>query len=205
MPEYKLLYFGIRGRGEAIRLLLADNGLAFDDAKAENWPQLKPTLPFKQLPVFYDGDFVIPQSNAILRHLGRAHNLYGSSPREAARIDFINDAVEDQRLAYARLIYREYDTHKQQFIDALPATFENFEALLAANNGGSGFLVGDKISFADYNMFDLLDIHLVLAPDCLKSFPLLTAYHGRIAARPNVAKHIDSGRKYTAVNGNGKQ
>ena len=55
-------------------------------------------------------------------------------------------------------------------------------------------------------MFDLLDIHLVLAPGCLEEFPLLKAFHARMAARDGIAKYRQTeGFKTRNINGNGKQ
>lgn len=62
--------------------------------------------PFGQAPVFHDGDLIIAQSDAILRHIGRAHNLYGASLTDAALIDMILGGVEDLRKGYITLIYQ---------------------------------------------------------------------------------------------------
>ena len=63
-----------------------------------------------------------------------------------------------------------------------------------------------QISFADYTLFDLFDIHLILAPECLDAFPLLQAFHRRMAERPGIAKYRDTDTfKNKKVNGNGKQ
>lgn len=48
-----------------------------------------------------------PQSNSILRHVGRKHGLYGASRAEAAAIDMLLDGVEDLRVKYLQLIYKE--------------------------------------------------------------------------------------------------
>jgi len=40
------------------------------------------------------------QSNAICRHLGRKHAMYGASLADAAKIDQILDGVEDQRITW---------------------------------------------------------------------------------------------------------
>lgn len=40
-----------------------------------NFPELKPTLPFGQLPYLEDGDVKIAQSNAILRYVARKAGL----------------------------------------------------------------------------------------------------------------------------------
>ena len=75
------------------------------------------------MPVLYDDGFQVVQSNAILRHLGRKYNLYGSNLQEAARLDFVNDGVEDVRGAYLKL----------------PGTLANLEKLLSA----SAYVIGD--------------------------------------------------------------
>ena len=60
-----------------------------------------------------------------------------------------------------------------------------------------------QISFADYKFFDFLDIHLILAPNCLDNFPLLKAYHSRIAARPHMAAFRQTDpHKNRKINGN---
>lgn len=52
-PTYKLSYFDIRARGEFIRFILHYAGQSFEDNRIKNsdWPTLKPTTPFGQLPV----------------------------------------------------------------------------------------------------------------------------------------------------------
>ena len=52
MTQYKLNYFAMRGRGEAIRLLMTDAGQQFTDNRIDqkDWPVLKPQTPFGQLP-----------------------------------------------------------------------------------------------------------------------------------------------------------
>jgi glutathione S-transferase len=207
MP-YKLQYFRGRGRAQAIRYLTLDNGLELQEEVVDfsNWPALKPQTPLGQLPVFTDGDLHLGQSNAILRYLARKHGLYGKNDKEAALIDMINDQQEDIRATYLRLIYLEYDTGKDAYIKNLPNHLAIFEKFLGAHSGGSGFFVGDKISFADYTIFDLLDILEVLAPQILDGFPKLKEFHSRIASHEKIAKYrATDDFKKTPINGNGKQ
>nr|XP_005999339.1 PREDICTED: glutathione S-transferase P [Latimeria chalumnae] len=162
---------------------------------------------FGQLPKFQDGDFTLFQSNSMLRYLARAHDLYGANRHEAALIDMLNDGVEDLRLKYIRLIYNDYDTGKAKYVDeVLPGELKYFEQLLLKNNGGKGFFVGNKISYADYNLLDLLLNHQVLSPNCLKDFPLLSSYVQRLSAHPQLKAYLES-EEHTSrpINGNGKQ
>lgn len=63
-----------------------------------------------------------------------------------------------------------------------------------------------QISFADYNLLDLLLIHQVLSPSCLDAHPLLLAYVKRLSARPKLKAFLASPEHVNRpINGNGKQ
>ncbi|KAG8434845.1 hypothetical protein GDO86_012987 [Hymenochirus boettgeri] len=146
------------------------------------------------------------QSNAILRHLGRKHGLYGRTPEENSLIDMMNDGVEDLRLKYLTLIYKNYEDGKDAYITNLPSELRYFEHFLSGNKYGGTFLVGNEISFADYNLVDLLRCHLVLSSECLAEFPLLSKYVSSITSRPNLQTFLSSdAHKNRPINGNGKQ
>ena len=51
--SYKLTYFNIRGRGEFLRYMFAYAGQNYIDDRVEqaDWPKLKPTVPFGQIPI----------------------------------------------------------------------------------------------------------------------------------------------------------
>ena len=48
------------------------------------------------------------------------------------------------------------------YMKALPRQLKPFETLLSQNQRGQAFIVGDQISFTDYNWLDLLLIYEVL-------------------------------------------
>nr|ABV44413.1 pi class glutathione S-transferase [Laternula elliptica] len=209
MTNYELEYFPVRGRGEAIRLLLSDSGLTYKEINVLSpdpsaWAnKFKPRMPFGQCPMFRDGDFELVQSNAILRYLGRKHGLVGNSNEDLSKADMVNDSVEDLRSEYVRFIYQNYDAGKEEFVKKLPEKLKPFEKFLA--NGKSTFVL-DKITFVDYNLFDLLDILSVLSPGCLKEFPVLAKYFQTIADRPGIKERRSSEAcKKMQINGNGKQ
>jgi len=207
MP-YKLTYFPVRGRAQALRYMCMDNGIQLEEqvVKGEDWPSIKPKCPFGQLPIFSDGPLELGQSNAILRHVARKNNLYGKDDSERALIDMVNDSQEDLRLTYVKLIYQQYDAEKDNYIKGLPDKLTLFEKNLAKNNGGSGFFVGAKVTFVDYTMFDILDNLTVLSPACLDGFPLLKAFHARLAGHEKIAKYRQTDAfKSMPINGNGKQ
>ncbi|XP_072354189.1 glutathione S-transferase P-like [Scyliorhinus torazame] len=210
MPEYTITYFPVRGRCSSMRMLMADQGQTWKEEviSKDEWTNgnMRDSCAFGQLPKFSDGDFVLVQSNTILRYLGRQHNLYGKGVKEATLIDMVNDGAEDLRVKYGILIFKEYETGKEAFIKSIPAELKPFEDILAKNNGGKDFLVGNKISYADYNLVDLLSNLEVLSPGCLKVTPLLKAYVERVLARPKLKAYLESdAHKKVVINGNMKQ
>ncbi|XP_030621349.1 glutathione S-transferase P 1-like [Chanos chanos] len=208
LAPYTITYFPLRGRANTLRILLNDQGQEWKEIVVtfDEWHKgvLKASCAFGQLPIFQDGDLVLYQSNAMLRHLGRKHGLYGKNDSEAALIDMMNDAAEDIRGRYVTLVYSNFDDGKEEYLKDLMIRLSKFEAILA--NSKTGFLVGDKISFADYSLFDILLTHLVMRSSCLDSFPNLKGFVERMSARPKIKAYLESDA-YTKlpINGNGKQ
>ncbi|XP_050392383.1 glutathione S-transferase P 1 [Patella vulgata] len=206
---YRLEYFDVRGRGESIRYLLKDNELVYDEVLIDfaDWPKYKPKMPYGQAPAFYSGDTLFVQSNSILRYLGRKHDMYPSDPVTAYQVDMLNDGVEDLRNLYVKLIYQNYEAGKEEYVKALPERLQPFENILKANGAvSSGFAVAGKVSFVDYNLYDLLDIQVLLSPTCLDTLPTLKAYYNAFNSRPRLAAYRQTEAfKKRNVNGNGKQ
>ncbi|XP_073540413.1 glutathione S-transferase P 1-like isoform X2 [Phyllobates terribilis] len=188
----------MRGRAEPIRLLLGDQGASWkeEEVKLADWLagkcEIKKQSAFGQLPQFKDGNFVLYQSNTILRYLGRKFGISGGSNQETALIDMVNDGVDDLRSKYIRLVLLEFETGKEKYEKELPNHLSAFERILSQNANGTKFLVGDKISYADYNLLDLLHCQLALFPGCLSAFTLLNAFIERITSRPKLSKYLKS-------------
>ncbi|CAM9234269.1 unnamed protein product [Hapterophycus canaliculatus] len=83
--------------GEAVRLALAQSGVEWEDNRinSDDWPALKPTTPYGQLPIMEIDGAVIPQSYAQLRYVGKIGGLYPKDPIPAAFCDAAAEAVLD--------------------------------------------------------------------------------------------------------------
>uniref|UniRef100_A0A914ZIH6 Glutathione S-transferase n=2 Tax=Parascaris univalens TaxID=6257 RepID=A0A914ZIH6_PARUN len=207
---YKVTYFSIRGLAEPIRLLLTDNEIPFDDSRFKDlaeWQSVKHQFQFGQVPCLHDDNEQIVQSGAILRHLARKHNLNGSNESETTYADMFYEGIRDLHVKYARMIYQAYETEKDSFIkDVLPVELAKFEKLLPTRGGGTGYILGDKICFADYVLFEELDIMQILDPHALEKFPMLKAFHQRMLDRPLIKSYCQKrAEAKVPVNGNGKQ
>ncbi|ESO09543.1 hypothetical protein HELRODRAFT_168544 [Helobdella robusta] len=203
-----LVYFPVRGRAQSLKYLCKDNDIQLEEKVVQfgEWADLKPKTPLGQLPYATIDGIDLAQSNAILRYLARKHGLYGKDQNEAAKIDMLNDQQEDLRLSYLQMIYKDYEQGREPFLQKLPDGLKIFEKYLSLNHDGKGYFVGEKASFLDYNVFDLLDNLLVLSPTCLDSFPLLKAFHKRFADKPKLHAYRETEEfKKMPINGNGKQ
>lgn len=101
------------------------------------------------------------QSNAIVRHLGRKHSLYGASEHDSLRVDAILDGIDDIRRKYFMVVYSGMmqpgglDSYWQKTCD--PATiggfnggahFEFLNRIFKKSTGSSGFAVGEQLTIA---------------------------------------------------------
>lgn len=77
MPEYKLIYFKVRGRGEFLRYILKEGGQSFteEEVTMENWPEKKSKMPMGQVPVLEVDGKMLAQSVAIGRYLANEHGI----------------------------------------------------------------------------------------------------------------------------------
>ncbi|GMS85713.1 hypothetical protein PENTCL1PPCAC_7888, partial [Pristionchus entomophagus] len=203
----KLYYFAIRGRAEPIRMMLIDNGIEYENItfpKDEKWFETsKKLFAFGQVPALKEGEMEIPQSSAIIRHLARKFKLDGDTEEEKVFVDFFSEGIKDIHEKYTHLIYRNYDLKDEFLATIYPAEWAKVESLLKKHANGEKLVLGDKISYADYLLFEELDIALILSPSALDAFPVLKAYHARFAKREGLKAHI-AARNYP-VNNNGKQ
>ncbi|CAJ0582554.1 unnamed protein product, partial [Mesorhabditis spiculigera] len=181
MEKYVLSYFNYRGRAEAIRLMLIDHTIPFAEhtIHEKEWASLRTSYPFLQVPTLrIDGHTTIAQTGAIMRYFGR---------KLATMVDVLFEATRDWRNRYQRLIYEEYEEQKTNYIDHyLPKQIANFEKIFATRGYEGPYLLGKKLSIADYALFEELCVSKLLAPDCME-------YINRRSIRS------------LPVNGNGKQ
>lgn len=214
MSKPTLLYFPGRGRAELIRLVAAEAGVDYDEhpvgrgtpplnGRATDIAVLKATgvLPFGAVPVWEEpGGFRLAQSMAIANHLARRHGLRGGSAEEEARCDELLGAVDDVRLELRKVHTaapsERAELRKQLQEKVLPRWLGDLERLLGPRLQAGGLAVGAALTVADLALWYVLEmIHDNGLGAALQACPELSAFFGRIAARPRVAAWIASPRR----------
>ena len=93
--------------GQGVRMLLHYTNTKYEDTvysikNVNEWQAAKANnawdLDFPNLPYYIDGNVKLTQSNAILRHIGRQHSLYGSNDDQSSEIDMLLDTIKDIKM-----------------------------------------------------------------------------------------------------------
>lgn len=103
VPHYHYLDFFSRGRGQVVRLMWEDAGIAYDDTRYtfEEYPEYKysriePINPTTSVPVIELNGKILTQSYAILRYFARQLGRYdGETDEEKYWTDAMCDIVID--------------------------------------------------------------------------------------------------------------
>ena len=94
--DYTLHYFGVRGKGELIRLCFVAAGQKYVDQRYsfDEWPAIKPEMPLKQMPVLEtpDGELYC-QSLSIARYVAKKFRLMGNTLEEELYVDMIVETL----------------------------------------------------------------------------------------------------------------
>ena len=206
MPVVKLVYFDIQAKGEIIRLLLAAGNIDYEDKRVsfEEWPAMKPTTTFGQMPMLYWDGEELAQSMAMTRFVARKVGLAGKSDMEFVQADMIACHYEDiwtklPKMKFAKTQEEREELAKDFLTEFLPKWLQPMENILEKR--GNGWFAGSSATYADLIIMCALDfIQEPLemsfkdmdnhAERCkiLDSYPLLKANYQKTNALPFVAE-----------------
>ncbi|KAI4459004.1 glutathione s-transferase [Holotrichia oblita] len=195
MSATKLIYFPLKGVGEPIRWLLKYGNIEYEEILIEfaDWPKVKPTTPFGQIPLYEENGKKINESIAISRYLGKKLNLAGENDWENLEIDAIVDTINDLRLKLKKYGYEKDEKIKEQikgplFNEILPYYMEKIEKLAEANNG---YLAINKLTWADFYFIGVLDYFNYMAEmDILENRPVLQKLRENVTNIPAIKEWI---------------
>lgn len=196
-------YWNIRGLQAPIVMALHYTNTPFDhvlynsvNGDRSEWDNVKASIPtpFPNLPYFTlpDGN-CITQSGAILRYLARSSTLYGE-PTQATLVDMLSGCVGDLKKSTSWFVYHapkdNFESTRQGFIANTAAPkFKLWEKYLSHEHR---FLVGDKPTFADFELYELTTQLFALLPEVKKDCPNLTTLLANIEALPELASYFQS-------------
>jgi len=191
-----LSYFPVRGRAEGIRLLLEDaqipykyNAIAFGQHKSHAGAL------YGQLPTYEEESkkghkFTLVETSAILHFVGKKAGLFPFCPYEAGRAEMIEHAIGD--IGEKWVGFTKFNKGTREEVDAVITKFYTaWEKML--KEGGHDY-INERICFADYPFFHILDAINGWESKWLNDYPTLKAFHTRMTNRPNIQAYFKSDR-----------
>ncbi|OTF73475.1 Group 8 mite allergen-like protein (mu class glutathione transferase), partial [Euroglyphus maynei] len=193
-------YWDIRGYAQPIRLLLTYAGVDFVDKRytvgpapdydRSDWLNEKFNLglDFPNLPYYIENDLKITQTFAILRHLGRKHNLNGNdNDHEMIRISMAEQQTKDMMTAMVRVCYDpNCEKLKPDYLKALPDSLKLMSKFLDQHP----FVAGTNVSYVDFYLYEFLCRVKVMVPEVFNQFDNLKKFVERMESLPRVSDYI---------------
>jgi len=213
--KVKLGYWGIRGLGAPLRMILTYAGADFEDkqyADPSEWfskdkPDISQKNPLANLPYVQDGSVVVCQTNAVFDYLGDRYDLSGATMEERRMCRQLLAEIYDLRNAVIELVYpfKEKCRSDDEFKDAMQkhlqvghkTAYMKFEKIYQTSGGP--YALGKNLCTADFHIWEILDQHEVYAskmdlPSLLAAseFPKLREFHSAVKELPELQKYFDS-------------
>ena len=223
VPHIHYLDFKSRGRGQVVRLLWEDAGVAYDDTRYsfEEYPEYKKTRiaemnPTAKVPVVELNGRILIQSYAILRHFARQLGAYEGETEEAkywadAMCDIVIDCmlplpfVKISLTGSGRTLFIQAffaDNMKEKYPEhcksVRPCFLQALETHLKTHDlSRSGpYIIGKKVTYADLVLYQVLhDENLVQeGRKGLRDHPRLVQLVDAVESRPNIKAFLESDR-----------
>ena len=165
-----------------------------------------------------DKEFIISHSNTCLTFLGKEFDMFGETQEEELECEQLLQETVDLRSIVTRFAYTHFNSKDEELLAAKEVyntTFENsnsgklqkFEHWLSSKDKSKTklFLVGNKISSSDFNLFDTLDLYcefllyynFVENADknnvfALLKYPLISDFFNNFKQLPKMQKYFKS-------------
>ncbi|MCZ4094566.1 glutathione S-transferase [Sinorhizobium psoraleae] len=225
MP-YKLYYWdGIPGRGEFVRLALEEAGADYVDVAREPDGQERgtramlkllrdgdgETIPFAP-PFLKDGDLLISHVANILFYLGPKLGLapqdeslrFVANGLQLTITDFVAEIHDTHHPIGVSLYYEDQKPEalrrSSDFLsERLPKFLGYFERVLRQNPRAGTHIVGDRLSYVDLSLFQVVEGLRYAFPKAMRDYeaniPGLIALRDAVAERPNIRSYLASDRR----------
>ncbi|XP_072498561.1 glutathione S-transferase A4-like [Notamacropus eugenii] len=195
----RLYYFNGRGRMESIRWLLAAAGVEFEEVILETREQYLKLLEdgfllFQQVPLVEIDGMKLTQTRAILSYLAAKYNLYGKDLKETTLINMYTDGIEDLMVMIMTHYFKPAEEKKKEMEFILEKSKSRyFPVFEKALKNGQDYLVGNKFSWADIHLLEVILMVEELCATVLSEYPLLQSFKTRISNIPTIKKFLQPG------------
>lgn len=198
-------YWKTRALAQPIRMLLGYKKVDFVDKFYEvgdapffdksHWYDVKYKMgfDFPNLPYIIDGDVKLTESNAIMRYLARKYNLGGETEEDHQRIDLMECYLCDLRSLYWDLTYfskpQHFGVNLKKYETDIQVQFSAIDAFLGSERK---FFTGDKLTYVDFLVYEVLEQNRLLSKDILKACKNLERFMTSFEEVPEIKEFMAS-------------
>ena len=198
MTDLTLVYLKMRALSEAPQMMLSYRGAPYRYLMAwahfgEPWPETKPRLPFRQLPMLVtETGQQIVQSGTIMRYLAKQLDLTSGDPRRAAAIDEIFEGAQELFFPLNPTVNfftgDKFRESREGLLNSLAIRLEDFERLLGRHGGP--FFFGKDPLYCDFGVFHHVDLAHFLKENILADFPAMQEFITAMRALDGVGTYL---------------
>ena len=199
MHKLELIYFKMRALAEAPRMLFHYTGIEYEDLMSwdyydKEWSEVKPNIPFKQLPMLIiDKKHEICQSMAIMTFIENLAGINITDPILNAKANAIMQSSQELFMPLNPTVNfakgEKFIKKKDDMIPFLLSRFEDLEKVLKENN--KKFFIFDEPRACDFVTFHHLDLSKLLDPTIIKKFPRLDKFLEDVMLINSVKSYLD--------------
>ena len=193
-----LIYFKMRALAEAPQLLMHYADIEYNyimswDYYDKEWQEVKPQIPFKQLPmIVVDDEHEICQSIAILNFIQNIAGLKLEDPVQEAKANAILQSAQELFLplnpAVNFAVGDDFIKRRDDMLPFLQTRFEELEKIINLNGGR--FFIDDTPRACDFAAFHHLDLSRKLDEKIIKKFPRLEKFLDDIASLSSIESYL---------------
>eukprot|EP01016_Furgasonia_blochmanni_P046473 TRINITY_DN66_c0_g1_i2.p1 TRINITY_DN66_c0_g1~~TRINITY_DN66_c0_g1_i2.p1 ORF type:complete len:267 (-),score=109.21 TRINITY_DN66_c0_g1_i2:165-965(-) len=199
-PALTFGYWGVQGRAEPVRLLLALSGLEWTQKKysdPQEWfGKDKPALnhPFPNLPYIKDGDVAVAETVAVAQYVALRANREdlwgGKTPQDRVTFTTLRGVLTDAKGLILSNNWNAPDgieNGKKAATEKVLPILQKISTFLATKD----FLLG-YVTYADCQLYDILNWVVALQPTILDGIQNLKDFHARFANLPQIQAYVKS-------------
>ena len=188
----------MRALAEAPQLLMHYADIEYNyimswDYYDKEWQEVKPQIPFKQLPmIVVDDEHEICQSIAILNFIQNIAGLKLEDPVQEAKANAILQSAQELFLplnpAVNFAVGDDFIKRRDDMLPFLQTRFEELEKIINLNGGR--FFIDDTPRACDFAVFHHLDLSRKLDGKIIKEFPRLEKFLDDIASLSSIESYL---------------
>ncbi len=198
--KLELIYFKMRALAEAPRLLFHYTNIEYEDHMSwdyydKEWSQVKPNIPFKQLPMLIvDKKHEICQSMAIMTFIENLAGINITDPILNAKANAIMQSAQELFMPLNPTVnFAKGEKFIKKKNDMMPFLLSRFEDLdKAIKENGKKFFIYDEPRACDFVVFHHLDLSKMLDPSIIKKFYRLEKFLFDMMSIESVKFYLDN-------------